>query len=53
MEGEDDDSSGSNGSDTSSTGTGGSKEDVGVSHRPVLSGLAFAVFGAVVVMMAL
>lgn len=52
-----DDSSGSNGSDTSSTGTGSSsgdsKEDVGVSHRPGLSGLAFAVFGAVVVVMAL
>lgn len=57
VDGEDDDSSGSNGSDNSSTGTGDSngdsKEDVGVSYRPAISGLAFAVFGAVVVVMAL
>lgn len=55
--GDDDDGSSSNGSDTPSTGIGGSngdsKEDVGVSHRPGISGLAFAVFGAAVVVMAL
>ncbi|KFY88015.1 hypothetical protein V498_06935 [Pseudogymnoascus sp. VKM F-4517 (FW-2822)] len=57
-----DDGSGSNGTDTS-TGTedsngdanggsaGDSKEDAGVSHRPILSGLALAVFGAVVMAM--
>ncbi|OBT75719.1 hypothetical protein VF21_05939 [Pseudogymnoascus sp. 05NY08] len=59
------DSSSSGGTDSSSsgtdtgtgTGTGGSngdsKEDVGASQRPALSGLALGVFGAVVVVMAL
>jgi hypothetical protein len=41
-----DDSSGSDKPDTPSTDD--SQEDAGVSHRPVLSGLAFAVLGAVV-----